>query len=126
MSKMLSQDEIDILLSALNTLKSYADDDTISIELLHKQAVLTQLQIDDLINTLVNVKDVSKETLTPDVNVVLSQKEIDNLIDALNTVKDYETIDELDSQIEDSQAILSQLDIDALIKNLMALKKTDF
>lgn len=123
MSKMLSQDEIDILLSALNTLKSYADDDTISVELLHKQAVLTQFQIDDLINTLVNVKDVPQEALTPDVNVVLSQKEIDNLIDALNTVKDYETIDELDSQIEDSQAILSQLDIDALIKNLMALKK---
>ena len=122
MSKMLTQDEIDILLNALNTLKTYADDDTISVELLHKQAVLTQFQIDELIDTLVNVKEVPSHKLTPDVNVVLSQKEIDNLIDALNTVKDYENLEEFDTQIEDSQQILSQIDIDALIRNLMALK----
>ncbi|MBR6302303.1 MAG: hypothetical protein IKR35_00465 [Lachnospiraceae bacterium] len=120
MGKLLSQSEIDSIVDALNTLRNYADDNAISADLLHNQVILTQGEIDKLISTLNTVKDVP--LLKPNVNVALTQPEIDSLIDALNSIKEYETIDALEGDIANNQAVLSQNEIDTLIEKLLQLK----
>ena len=57
MNKMLSQQEIDSIVEALVALKDYADNNTISTDLLNGQVVLTQTEIDKLITSLNTVKD---------------------------------------------------------------------
>ncbi|MCR4617952.1 MAG: hypothetical protein K5669_07175 [Lachnospiraceae bacterium] len=120
MGKMLSQTEIDSIVEALNVLRDYADDNSISADLLHNQVILTQSEIDSLITTLNTVKDLP--LLKPNVNVSLSQPEIDSLIDALNSIKEYDTANDLNKEINDNQAVLSQNEIDILIEKLMSLK----
>ena len=57
MNKMLSQQEIDSIVEALVALNDYADNNTISTDLLNGQVVLTQTEIDKLITSLNTVKD---------------------------------------------------------------------
>ncbi len=122
MSKRLSQSEVDALVDALNTLKTYADDSNIVAEdILKNQVVLTQKEIDNLVNTLSNFQDAS--SIKTNVNVTLSQGEIDSLIDALNSIKEYDNSNALDTEIDTNQAVLSQLEIDKLLATLLSLKK---
>ena len=81
--------------------------------------VLTQGQIDHLIESLETVKDGSE--LRPDVNVALSQPEIDSLIDALNTIKEYDDLSGLTHEMDNNQAILSQKEIDVIIDKLLSI-----
>ena len=122
MSKKLSQSEVDTLVDALNTLKAYADDSNIVAEdILKNQVVLTQKEIDSLVNTLSTFQDAS--SIKTNVNVTLSQGEIDSLIDALNSIKEYDNSNALDTEIDTNQAVLSQLEIDKLLATLLSLKK---
>ncbi len=121
MNKMLSQKEIDSLVEALMSLKDYADDNSISTDILNGQVVLTQPEIDKLINSLNTVKDMPVNK--PGVNVSLTQPEIDSLIDALNSIKEYGQLDELDVEMLNNQSVLSQSEIDELIKKLLSFKE---
>ncbi len=120
MNRCLSQKEIDSLVDALNTLKLYADESEITADILNNQVVLTQKEIDQLIASLNTVKGIP--TIKPNVNVVLSQPEIDSLIDALNSIREYDKSDALGAEMETNQAILTQEQIDRLIKKLLAMK----
>ncbi len=122
MSKRLSQLEVDTLVDALNTLKSYADDNNaVTEDILKNQVVLTQKEIDGLIATLSDYNEAP--TIKTNVNVTLSQGEIDSLIDALNSIKQYDSVDALDTEISTNQSVLSQLEIDKLLTTLLSLKK---
>ncbi len=122
MSKRLSQTEVDTLVDALNTLKAYADDNnTVTEDILKNQVVLTQKEIDGLIDSLSNYQGTT--AIKPNVSVTLSQGEIDSLIDALNSIKQYDTADNLDVEIDTKQSVLSQLEIDKLLSTLLSLKK---
>ena len=122
MSKRLSQLEVDTLVDALNTLKSYADDNNaVTEDILKNQVVLTQKEIDGLIATLSDYNEAP--TIKTNVNVTLSQGEIDSLIDALNSIKQYDSVDALDTEISTNQSVLSQLEIDKLLATLLSLKK---
>lgn len=122
MSKRLSQLEVDTLVDALNTLRSYADDNNaVTEDILKNQVVLTQKEIDDLIATLSDYNEAP--TIKTNVNVTLSQGEIDSLIDALNSIKQYDSVDALDTEISTNQSVLSQLEIDKLLATLLSLKK---
>ena len=122
MSKRLSQLEVDTLVDALNTLKSYADDNNaVTEDILKNQVVLTQKEIDDLIATLSDYTEAP--SIKTNVNVTLSQGEIDSLIDALNSIKQYDSVDALDTEISTNQSVLSQLEIDKLLTTLLSLKK---
>ena len=120
MNRLLNQAEIDTLVEALNTLKNYGDEPSISTDLLRAQVVLTQGQIDHLIESLETVKD--SNLLRPDVNVALSQPEIDSLIDALNTIKEYDDLSGLTHEMDNNQAVLSQKEIDVIIEKLLSMK----
>ena len=120
MSKMLSQKEIDSLIDALNSFRNYSDEATISTDILGGQVVLTQSEIDSLIASLTTAKDLPLGK--PNVSVALSQPEIDSLVEALNSIKEYTQLDELSSDILNNQSVLSQEDIDALIRKLLAIK----
>ena len=122
MSKRLSQLEVDTLVDALNTLRSYADDNNaVTEDILKNQVVLTQKEIDDLIATLSDYNEAP--TIKTNVNVTLSQGEIDSLIDALNSIKQYDSVDALDTEISTNQSVLSQIEIDKLLTTLLSLKK---
>ncbi len=122
MSKRLSQLEVDTLVDALNTLRSYADDNNaVTEDILKNQVVLTQKEIDGLIATLSDYNEAP--TIKTNVNVTLSQGEIDSLIDALNSIKQYDSVDALDTEISTNQSVLSQLEIDKLLTTLLSLKK---
>ena len=121
MNRLLDQREIDTLVEALHSLKNYGDEASISTDLLRAQVVLTQSQIDHLIESLKTAKDSSE--LRPDVNVALSQPEIDSLIDALNTIKEYDDLSGLTHEIDSNQSILSQKEIDVIIDKLLSMKK---
>ena len=121
MNKQLSQEEIDSIVEALEALKEYADDNSISTDLLNNQVVLSQGEIDNLIDALNGVKDLPIGR--PDVNVSLNQSEIDALIDALNSFKEYGQLDELNSDMLGSQTVMSQEEIDDLINKLISIKK---
>ena len=122
MSKRLSQLEVDTLVDALNTLKSYADDNNaVTEDILKNQVVLTQKEIDGLIATLSDYTEAP--SIKTNVNVTLSQGEIDSLIDALNSIKQYDSVDALDTEISTNQSVLSQLEIDKLLTTLLSLKK---
>ena len=122
MSKRLSQLEVDTLVDALNTLRSYADDNNaVTEDILKNQVVLTQKEIDGLIATLSDYNETP--TIKTNVNVTLSQGEIDSLIDALNSIKQYDSVDALDTEISTNQSVLSQLEIDKLLTTLLSLKK---
>lgn len=121
MNKMLSQQEIDSLVEALMALKDYADDNSISTDILNGQVVLTQPEIDKLINSLNTVKDLPINK--PGVSVTLTQPEIDSLIDALNSIKEYGQLDELNVDMLNNQSVLSQTEIDELIKKLLSIKE---
>ena len=122
MSKRLSQLEVDALVDALNTLKSYADDNNaVTEDILKNQVVLTQKEIDGLIATLSDFNEAP--SIKTNVNVTLSQGEIDSLIDALNSIKQYDSVDALDTEISTNQSVLSQLEIDKLLATLLSLKK---
>jgi len=122
MSKRLSQLEVDTLVDALNTLKSYADDNNaVTEDILKNQVVLTQKEIDGLIATLSDYNEAP--TIKTNVNVTLSQGEIDSLIDALNSIKQYDSVDALDTEISTNQSVLSQIEIDKLLTTLLSLKK---
>ena len=58
----------------------------------------------------------------PNVNVALTQPEIDSLVEALNSIKEYAQLDELSSDMLNNQSVLSQSDIDKLIRKLLAIK----
>ncbi|MBR5361324.1 MAG: hypothetical protein IK123_10585 [Lachnospiraceae bacterium] len=120
MNKMLSQQEIDSIVEALVALKDYADNNTISTDLLNGQVVLTQTEIDKLINSLNTVKDLPMQK--PGVNVSLSQSEIDSLIDALDSIREYGQLDALNVEMLSNQSVLSQNEIDVLIGKLLSFK----
>ncbi|MBR6238375.1 MAG: hypothetical protein IKQ83_04950 [Lachnospiraceae bacterium] len=120
MNKMLSQQEIDSIVEALVALKDYADNNTISTDLLNGQVVLTQTEIDKLITSLNTVKDLPIQK--PGVNVSLSQSEIDSLIDALDSIREYGQLDALNVEMLSNQSVLSQNEIDVLIGKLLSFK----
>lgn len=120
MNKMLSQQEIDSIVEALVALKDYADNNTISTDLLNGQVVLTQTEIDKLITSLNTVKDLPMQK--PGVNVSLSQSEIDSLIDALDSIREYGQLDALNVEMLSNQLVLSQNEIDVLIGKLLSFK----
>lgn len=119
--KMLSQNEIDVLIAALESLKDYADSDSISTDILNGQVVLTQGEIDKLIDSLNTAKSIPLKK--PGLNVSLSQPEIDSLIDALNSFKEYDQLEALDIDMTNNQSVLTQSEIDVLIDKLMSIKK---
>ena len=120
MGKTLSQAEIDSLVDALNSLKNYADDNSISADILNNQVVLTQSEIDKLLESLGTFK--SAPVLKPNVNVALSQGEIDSLIDALSSYKEYGQFDALNVEMSTNQSVLTQSEIDVLIDKLLSIK----
>lgn len=120
MNHLLSQDEIDSLVDALKALKEYADDNTVTEDMLNNQVVLTQSEIDKLIDSLSSVKELP--IYKPEMNVALSQDEIDALIDALNSYKEYGQLDELNMEILKNQSVMSQNEIDSLIDKLLSIK----
>ena len=121
MQRTLSQEEIDSLIEALNTIKNYGDSDVISEDILKNQVVLTQPEIDALISHLQGVS--SQAGAEPDFRVVLSQPEIDSLVEALNTIRKYDEDQDFTKEIANNQAILSQEEIDRLIQMLLHSKK---
>ena len=121
MQRTLSQEEIDSLIEALNTIKNYGDSDVISEDILKNQVVLTQPEIDALISHLQGVS--SQTGAEPDFRVVLSQPEIDSLVEALNTIRKYDEDQDFTKEIANNQAILSQEEIDRLIQMLLHSKK---
>ena len=121
MNNLLSQNEIDSLVDALKALKDYADDNTVTDDMLNNQVVLTQSEIDKLIYSLSSVKD--SPLYKPELNVALSQDEIDSLIDALNSFKEYGQLDELNTEILKNQSVMSQDEIDSLINKLISIKE---
>ena len=120
MNKILSQEEIDSIIDALMKLRDYSDVDTITEDMLRNQVVLTQGEIDKLIESLNTVKGLP--IYKPAMNVVLSQAEIDALIDALNSYREYGQLDELNSEILKNQKVMTQDEIDALIEKLLNCK----
>ncbi len=120
MNKMLSQQEIDALIEALNNFREYSDAKTISTDILNGQVVLSQAEIDKLIASLSIAKDIPINK--PNVNVSLTQPEIDSLIDALTSIKEYGKLDDLSSDISTNQSVLSQAEIDELITKLLTIK----
>jgi flagellar motor switch protein FliM len=121
MNNLLSQNEIDSLVEALKALKDYADDSTVTADMLNNQVVLTQAEIDKLISSLSTVKNMP--AYKPEINVALSQNEIDALIDALNSYKEYGQLDELNMEILKNQSVMSQNEIDSLIEKLLTIKE---
>ncbi|MCR5421697.1 MAG: hypothetical protein K6E98_11905 [Lachnospiraceae bacterium] len=121
MEKILSQNEVDSLVDALRAIRGYSDDEIISEDVLNNQAVLSQSEIDKLIESLNSAK--GGPTYKPKANTVLSQSEIDALIDALNTYKEYGQLDELNQDLINNQAVMSQDDIDILISKLLSIHK---
>ncbi len=121
MQRTLSQEEIDSLIEALNTIKSYGDSDVVSEDILKNQVVLTQPEIDSLIRHLRGAS--AGDGSEPDFRVVLSQPEIDSLVEALNTIRKYDEEQNFTQEIANNQAVLSQEEIDRLIKMLLKKKK---
>ena len=123
MHRALSQKEIDSLIEALNTFKKYGDDKAISADILNNQIVLTQPEIDHLLDSLQHAKsDEVKSAGEPDFRVVLSQDEIDSLVEALNTIRDYDETKSFPIDIDTNQHVLSQDEIDRLIDVLKRSK----
>ena len=120
MQRTLSQEEIDSLIEALNTIKNYGDSDVISEDILKNQVVLTQPEIDALISHLQGVS--SQAGAEPDFRVVLSQTEIDSLVEALHSIRDYDETRSFPIDIDTNQHVLSQSEIDRLIDVLMRSK----
>ena len=122
MQRTLTQPEIDSLIEVLNSLKDYGSTESVSDDLLKKQVVLTQTQIDALIESLL-ASDLSEQDISlPDRNVVLSQPEIDRLVEALNVMKEYDTAGSFAAEMEKNQRVLTQAEIDRLIEVLSAIK----
>ena len=122
--KVLSQAEIDSLVEALNNLKDYGHDPEVSDDILNSQVVLSQRQIDQLIKSLNDAKDATV-TNTPMIDAgsgILSQSEIDSLIDALNAVRQYDSSGSFGQDISQNQTVLSQDEIDKLIRRLLDIK----
>ena len=119
MSRILTQQEIDVLVEALNSVRGYGDKDQISSDLLRDQVVLSQKEIDALIESL---RSPEHSISNPDVHAVLSQDEIDHLIDALNAITNYDTKGGVTGDLFHNQTILSQTEIDHLIDVLKAIR----
>lgn len=117
MKRVLSQPEIDALIEALNTVKSYGCSEQASVDILKNQVVLSQAQIDELIESLTNSQN--PVVPEPDVRVVLTQPEIDTLVAALQTLKDYSQSMEFSEELVWDQRVLSQEEIDNLIARLV-------
>ncbi len=122
MSKKLSQAEIDKLVSLLTTFKDYDSSEELSEDLLKNQVILTQDEIDRLIETL-NLKGPNVNISHADRTVILSQKEIDKLVDALGIMKQYDTKEEFFADFDNNQSILTQEEIDRLIILLQGIKE---
>ena len=118
MKRVLTQKEIDALIEALNTVKSYGYSEQASEDILKNQVVLSQAQIDELIESLTGG---GKDAVLPepDVRVVLTQPEIDTLVTALQTLKDYSKSQEFSEELVWDQRVLSQEEIDSLIARLV-------
>ena len=57
MNVALSQEEIDALIDALNSYKEYGQLDELNMEILKNQTVMSQSEIDTLIDKLLSIKD---------------------------------------------------------------------
>ncbi len=124
MQRTLSQNEIDSLIEALNTIKTYGDTGIVNEDILKNQVVLTQSQIDKLITRLRTEGENGFLIDEPDVRVVLTQPEIDSLVEALNTIKKYDEDQDFTREMTTNQSVLSQDEIDRLIVMLLGSRTT--